>query len=281
MSLRSLKQSLKTSVSNPNCQAAFERAKRRQPVLANHETPLSVLAVLGDESPQRYPEKEAVTRILIAEYQAGRQPLWSSLLLVAYYPALSRLRDGLHSEALCTSDLDHLVVEKFLQVVEGLPLPKIKDRTCMRLRQGTRRAVFQAIKEADEEHGLVEAVDDEDLAHLECRLIESLDEENSPRLQTAPWPEAKRKSMPSTAPEDLEVIVTLLFRHAGGAVPRHKLDVLVATTVRGENLRSYVDRRHPRASDTERRRTYERLKRERTRTIGMLRGLLADLVVPD
>jgi hypothetical protein len=31
----------------------------------------------------------------------------------------------------------------------------------------------------------------------------------------------------------------------------------------------------------ERRRTYERLKRERTRTLDVLRGLLADLVVPD
>ena len=90
-----------------------------------------------------------------------------------------------------------------------------------------------------------------------------------------------RMGEPLSDPDDLEVMVALLFKHAGGAVPRRKLDVVVATLVRGERLRTYVDRRHPRASDTERRRTYERLKRERTRTIGVLRGLLADLVVPD
>ena len=265
MTLRSLKQALKTSLSTPKSQEAYERAKLRLPTLAHHHTPFSVLAVLGDQSARRYPEKEALTRTLVAEYQGGREPLWSSLLLVAYYPVLWRLRSGIRSEAFCACDLDALVTEKFLEVVAEFPLSKIKDRTCMHLRQQTRRMVFRTVKEAEQEHRLIECMDDDDVLNME----------------PAAWPEPPRMGEPLSDPDDLEVMVALLFKHAGGAVPRRKLDVVVATLVRGERLRTYVDRRHPRASDTERRRTYERLKRERTRTIGVLRGLLADLVVPD
>jgi len=265
MTLRSLKQSLKTSLSNPNSQEAFDRVKLRQPTLAYHQTPLSVLAVLGDQSPRRYPEKEALTRILVAEYQANREPLWSSLLLVAYYPVLWRLRSGIRSDAFCTCDLDALITEKFLEVVSEFPLSKIKDRICMHLRQQTRRAVFQTIKEAEQEHWLIECMDVEDLLNLE----------------PAAWPEPPREGELPGAPDDLEVLVKVLLKHVGGAVPRCKLDLVIATTIRGENLRSYVSRRHPGAGAADLRRAYERLKRQRSRTINKLRGLLADLIVPD
>ena len=281
MSLGSLKRSLKTSLSNPNSQEAFERAKLHLPVLAHHQTPFSVLAVLGDESSRRYPEKEALTRTLMAEYQRSRETLWSGMLLVAYYPVLKKLHKGLRSNVLCSGELEQLVVEQFLQLVADFPLDKVNDRTCMRLRQGTRRAVFQAVREVDAEHGFVESAGDDDLACLECRFIESLDDDGLPGLQTAPWPEPNRKGKPDTDPDELEMMVTLLLKRARGTVPRRKLEVVIATYVHGEKLRSYVNRRHPRASDTERRRAYERMKRERTRTLDVLRGLLADLIVPD
>jgi len=265
MTLRSLKLSLKTSLSNPNSQKAFDRVKLRQPILAHHQTPLSVLAVLGDQSARRYPEKEALTRVLVVEYQASRESLWSSLLLVAYFPILWRLRSGLRSDALCACDLDALVTEKFLEVVAEFPLSKIKDRTCMHLRQQTRRSVFRTVKEADQEY----------------RLIESMDEEDLLNLEPVAWPELPRKGELPEAPDDLEVLVKVLLKHVGGGVPRRKLDLVIATTIRGENLRSYVSRRHPGAGSTDQRRAYERLKRERSRTINKLRGLLADLVVPD
>lgn len=265
INLRQMKEVLKKDLQTPRSRNVFDATKTDLPALANHHTPLSVLAVLGDESARRYPEKEALTRTLVAEYQGGRESLWSSLLLVAYYPVLWRLRSGIRSEAFCACDLDALVTEKFLEVVAEFPLSKIKDRTCMHLRQQTRRMVFRTVKEAEQEHRLIECMDDDDVLNME----------------PAAWPEPPRMGEPLSDPDDLEVLVTLLFKHAGGAVPRRKLDVVVATLVRGERLRTYVERRHPRASDTERRRTYERLKRERTRTIGVLRGLLADLVVPD
>ena len=36
--------------------------------------------------------REALSRVLICQYQQTHEPLWSAMLLVAYYPMLSRLR---------------------------------------------------------------------------------------------------------------------------------------------------------------------------------------------
>ena len=277
INLRQMKEVLKKELQSRWCRRIFEAAKLHLPALAHHQTPLSVLAVLGDESSRRYPEKEALTRTLVAEYKARRETLWSGMLLVAYYPVLKKLHMSLRSNVLCADELEQLVIEQFLQVVAEFRLDNIRDRTCMRLRQGTRRAVFQAVREMDQEHGIVESAAEDDLACLECRFIESLGDDDRPGLQTAPWPEAKQKGKPQTDPDELELMVTLLLKRARSIVPRRKLEVVIATFVHGERLRSYVNRRHPRASDTERRRTYERLKRERTRTVDLLRGLLADL----
>ena len=135
----------------------------------------------------------------------------------------------------------------------------------MHLRQQTRRMVFQTVKEAEQEYRLIECMDEEDLLHLE----------------PAAWPEPLQRGEPLSDSDHVEVMVSLLFEYAGGALPRRKLDLVVATTIRGENLRSYVSRRHPGAGAADRQRAYERLKRQRSRTINKLRGLLADLIVPD
>ena len=263
--LRQMKKALKKEVQSARASRVFAAARTHQPALANHETPLSALAVLSDESQERYPEKEALTRALLDEYQLQGEPLWSSLLLVAYYPALSRLRGRLKSDALCPRDLDHLVIEKFLEVAGVFPLSFLRKRTCMHLRQQTARSVFQALKEISEERSLIDSVDDVALA----------------RLRPSCWPEPSPKSPIRLHPHDVRLATEQLLKLAGNDIQRGKLRVIIATKLRGEKLRSYVARRHAGASESEMNRAYERLKRERTRTLQRLRRLLDDLVVPD
>ena len=100
----------------------FDEAKARHRCLARHATVLSALAVMGEESPAGWVEREALTRALIEEHQATSLPFWASALLVAYYPMLSRLRHRIWGDALDRDDLDQLVVSCFLQVVAAFPL---------------------------------------------------------------------------------------------------------------------------------------------------------------
>jgi hypothetical protein len=67
-------------------------------------------------------------------------------------------------------------------------------------------------------------------------------------------------------------LARLLERAAEDGVPQASLEVLAATTLRSELLRTYVARVGP-TDEIERDKLYERLKRGRTRTIQRLRGL--------
>ena len=83
MGLQYVRRALKTELRAETSMKLFDEAKKRHPALAGHETPLSVLAVLGDESERRWAEREALTRTLETEEQARPHPLWGALLLAA------------------------------------------------------------------------------------------------------------------------------------------------------------------------------------------------------
>ncbi|MCA9631827.1 MAG: hypothetical protein KC766_29435, partial [Myxococcales bacterium] len=68
MGLHQMKCALRAEVRAERNQKRFEEAKKHQLELREHETVLSVLAVLGDESALRYAEKEALTRALLREH---------------------------------------------------------------------------------------------------------------------------------------------------------------------------------------------------------------------
>ena len=120
----------------------------------------------------------------------------------------------------------------------------------MRLRQRTQRLVFQSLRqERAHQH---ESVDDEEHGcDLEHHLVDPSD-----RIIAEARVELAR----------------LLERAAEDGVPQASLEVLAATTLRSELLRTYVARVGP-TDEVERDKLYERLKRGRTRTIQRLRGL--------
>ena len=64
---------------------------------------------MADDREHTYPERDGLTRALLSEHRASGEALWASVLLVAYYPMLSRLRHRLVSDAVPRDDPETLV----------------------------------------------------------------------------------------------------------------------------------------------------------------------------
>ena len=69
-------------------------------------------------------------------------------------------------------------------------------------------------------------------------------------------------------------MVAILRSNVGNCLPREQLELVEATLLSGEDLPAFVDRVFPGLGEKDRRRTYERLKRQRSRTVGALREIL-------
>jgi len=271
MGLHQMKCALRAEVRAERNQKRFEQAKNHQLELQDHETVLSVLAVLGDESALRYAEKEALTRALLREHKRRPHPFWNAVLVVAFYPMLSRLRGRIFGDAVPGDDLDQIVLSSFFEVVRDFPLNQRRDRTCMYLRQMTQREVFKRVRAEQRDLDQVRFDDPEDISRRQDDL-EALG-------HVASWPETKPIRQRRRDPKESAALVSFLVEHAGHILDGDKLELVVATLVRGELLTAYVDRVHPDLSPSERRQTYQRIKRRHSRAIARLREVLADLQV--
>lgn len=244
--LRTLIEHLRREVLSGPCQI-FEAGRKRQSALARQGTVANVLTVLADDREHTYPARDALTRALLTEHRDSGEAFWSSVLLVAYYPMLSRLRHRLVSDA-PRDELDQMVITAFLAVLRQLPVREYEDRAAMRLRQRTARQVFAWLrKDRVQQH------------HVD---IDGLAE-----VLPAPAPARDDRGFFDLA--------LLLERAVKEGIPESSLEIVAATTLRREPLRSYVDRTGPR-DDIQRKRMYQRLKRQRTRTLQRLRDLLTN-----
>ncbi|MGI5865791.1 MAG: hypothetical protein ACOX6T_27555 [Myxococcales bacterium] len=232
---------------------SFDVGRARHPALAPHEGVASVLAALADDREHTYPERDALTRTLLAEHRESGDALWASMLLVAYYPMLSRLRHRLVCDTVPRDELDQVVVTAFLGAISVLSLLDHADRIALRLRQRTERQVFAFLRKEREQQR--PSADPEELAMFGTETIEV-------------------RRLPTTD-EELFDLALLLERAAELGIPRASIEVVAATVLRRELLRSYVDRVAP-DDDLERERMYQRLKRQRTRVLRRLRALLRE-----
>ncbi len=227
----------------------FREASERRPALAEHADLSAVLAVLGNESEEAYPAREALTAAMMAEHQETGDPLWASALLVAYYPMLGRLRFRLVSAHVLREELDQVVITAFLAAVNEVPLHL--DRMPMRLRQRTERTVFAFLRKEWAEYQ--PSGDKAELAQFGT-------------LSIVQWRFQETN-------EFLLDLSMLLARARSEGFSPDSIELIEATMVRRERLRSYVARLVP-DDEEERERTYQRLKRQRTRTLQRLRDLL-------
>lgn len=249
-SLKALIERLRQQVLN-SMPSVFEDGRSKHPVLAAHPDAAAVLSTLADEREASYPARDALANALLAMHRTTKTPFWSSVLAVAFFPMLSRLRNRIIGDAVPRDELDQLVLASFWSALAEIPVAgRGSDRLPMRLRQRTQWLVFQSLRqERAHQH---ESVDDEEHGcDLEHHLVDPSD-----RIIAEARVELAR----------------LLERAAEDGVPQASLEVLAATTLRSELLRTYVARVGP-TDEVERDKLYERLKRGRTRTIQRLRGL--------
>lgn len=254
---RDLFDALRRQLDTAPAAAVLAAARGRQPIL--HDGFVDVLlARMADERADSWTDREALTRAFLAEHQRdGAHGVWSALLLLAYFPMLSHLRFRLRSETLDGQDLDSIVISSFLEVIATLDLDAVRDRTAMQLRQRTQRKVFHLLGRARAEHRYVALA-----TEVPARLREHIS-------SASPHPAERENSEQA----DSEQTVAQLLAVAGHELPPEQLEIVVATVLRKERLRSYARRCAADGETAER--VYQRLKRRRTRAMDRLRGLIS------
>jgi hypothetical protein len=262
MGLKQLRDPLRDEVMSMKNEAAFNKARAREPALGAHASILSVLAVMNDESERRYAEREALTRALVREQQERPGPFWSSVLLIAYAPMLLRLRGRICGDAFARDDLDQMALEAFLEAVQRFPLAARPTRIAMYLRQDTQRAVFRRLRAEQQSRTRLTVLEEEAQAADEFELF------------------ASPRSEEPLDDDECDELVEMLTARVGDRIAPAKLEVVIATHLRGESLRDYVARRHAELDEHAREVVYQRLKRERLRTLDKLRPLFDDGVSP-
>lgn len=232
--------------------------------LGTYPTAEALLTLFADADESRYPEKERITRILLLEYvvTAEPHPLWSALLVLAYFPMLKRLRDRVRGMAADDGfDADQMALEAFLDMLENDPVEEKPDRIALHMRQATERRLFAQLRKWQRANAKRLPLDERKFERGE------LGED----LQPGDPDEPRHVELPT--PARMQHYERAMHRLFDAHVGKTDLDLVLATLFRGEDLWDHVDCQRP-ASTGERIKVYERLKRQRTRTLGRLRELL-------
>ena len=132
----------------------------------------------------------------------------------------------------------------------------------MHLRQTTQRQVFQVVRRESAIHAVTS--------------LQSIEDVDPAKLQPWPSPRSRHGTKTEAAPVDDREAIAMLASRAS-SIAQDQIDILVATVVRGESLRLHVDRAFVQHNRIERDRIYQRVKRQRTRTLVRLRPAFADL----
>jgi hypothetical protein len=217
-----------------------------EPTLACRPSIAAVVALLADKRTP-WATKEATTRALVREHRRSGTSLFGAALLVAYAPLLVSIRGRLHGAPFERGDLDQILVDAFLVAVVRFDDATQPDRVVMHLHQNTRRAVFDLLNR-ERQH--------RDLGDTLVR-----------------FPDADIFSVPAhrsrLGAEEAEELAELLRAYVRDDIEPRRLDVVIDTYLRGLPLRGTVT--DPRA--------LAGALRERSRTIAMLRELLASRMV--
>lgn len=280
MDLKKTTAALRKEIRGQRNQRVFDEAKQRHSVLAHHADVESVLAVLAEDCPQAYLEREGLAQALIMEHQRRPHRLWSAILTIAYYPMLCMLRVRTMSDAMSAEELDHVVVACFLEVLGRLPMEPRRIKTSVRLRSKTRRKLFRLLRKEQRRQGRVFNRDTEGLLDLEQERFELGIPEEMAVDRSSLWPESRPRSNPPKNEKDQAAAVRFLFELLGDDVLPEDVEVLIATQVRGETVARFARLFSHGVTPVERRRIYERIKRRHSRALARLRARIAERCVP-
>jgi hypothetical protein len=171
---------------------------------------------------------------------------------------LLRLRGRICGDAFGRDDLDQMAFEAFFEAVGRFPLDARPTRIAMYLRQDTQRAVFRRLRAEQQARLRLTVLEEKALAVEEFDLFAS---------------GANEQALDD---DEREELIELLVARVGDRIAPAKLEVVIATYLHGERLRDYVARHYGDLADDARELVYQRVKRERLRTLEKLRTLLGE-----
>jgi hypothetical protein len=175
---------------------------------------------------------------------------------------LQRLRLSIVAQAADREDMDHLIVEVFLEVAASLPLNG-RRRLPLRLRSRTRRAVFRRLR----------------TGKLAQRKLNDLAAEVAADEHRDVFDRRDYGPKVADDPEEQSLLAQLLVERVGASVEHRKLDLVIATLIMGKSLAQIIQQQHPDMPAADRARLYQRIKRQHSRTLARLRKLLLGLQI--
>ena len=234
MSLLTTFQQIKKTL--PRTSPAHARARATHRALAPYESPADVLVALGTDSPLSVDERDAVLLALVSELQGSGDPLWQSILLLAFERMLTTLRAGLGHRR--SEDVDQQVLLTFLETAKKT---RIVSHAARALRLATQREMFWRRK-----------VD-----------------QRTP--QTVLFKEEKHDPDPFEVDAQAKAAASEIVRGLEDEGGEELRDLMLETFAADASVNDYVNRVHPGLTLEARAATCDRLRRLRQRAVTKLR----------
>jgi hypothetical protein len=243
---------------SPVTRDLFAEARTRHAALGAFDTPCAMVAYLRRNEGRCAEMRSAIVAALIAEVQSGPTADWLALLVLALFPGLLRLRERLAPRAFeAPDDLTALTFECFCEAAVALPLSTQGRCAVLNLMSATRRQVFRHVNAARALTTLERSLDERHLVRIPANELDA---------------EQAIISIEAAVAHTAETALALL---AEPGVCRCELDVTLAVDTIASNLplSEWVRRTHPGLSEAELARTYERVRRRRSRIVARARGV--------
>jgi hypothetical protein len=126
----------------PRYTCEYLRAAATQPALAPYASGEVALTALQLTSTLSHAQRDGIVRALVLERRASKHPLWPTLLILAFGPALRRL--GRRAGGWRVEDLGQVLVQSLLEAVDGTSLRSVAFVLCVR--RATARKLFQKLR---------------------------------------------------------------------------------------------------------------------------------------
>jgi hypothetical protein len=240
---------LKADVVAPRYARLFEGARARSELLRSYADARAVLRAMNGVEAESYPERDALTRALIAQRRVTGEPFWASLLYAAYSPMLTFLRGRITSPRVTSDDADQRVLTSFLFEVDHVSLNHAGHYP-VRLRRRTARRVFCRFWEEEGRPvpgGMLVYWDDEEHFSKELTPDESYDQR-----------------------EAASVLLEKLVRAGEEYLEPLVIDAVVSQALTDDGLRTFVERLAD-VPEAQRPQLYQRVKRAHARALRELR----------
>jgi len=147
--LLKLQQRMLARASTPRNEAVFAEARQRHVAFAPFDDVAMLIAMMELWSGATATDREAVVKALLLERGRSGHELWSTLLVLAYRPMLTKLRKRVRAPVLGDDELDAMVLLAFLEAVaRQAKTCETKAKLSQALKLLTKQLLFRAVARA-------------------------------------------------------------------------------------------------------------------------------------